>query len=352
MKTGVLPLPNPFSLGLTLLCGQCFRWEGPDPSGWFQGVAGRAFWRLRQDEGTLYWECSLEQVRDRQPGEWLVHYLNLGEDLQDWIRAYQNHPVLEQPLKVLRGLRLMRQEPWECSISYMFAQGLSVKVIQQALKKFCAEYGDPVGGFPGYYAFPEPGRLKDLTPEFLRPFTNNYRARADRIIRMARVVDAQVISLDHLKNIPCDDAREALVALDGIGPKIADCILLFSMDQETAFPVDRWVLRAMKRHFRTVRALGAGPEAPTPVQYRKIVGKARTYFGSRCGLASEYLFLYLRALEDGKLRESLAPHGQPLGNFWDPDPAVKNVGKAALRKLTTPKKRNAHSALRKSSKQI
>jgi len=351
MKTGVVPLPTPFSLGLTLLCGQCFRWEGPDSSGWFQGVAGRVFWRLRQDGESLFWECSHDQVRGQSAEDWLSHYLNLGDDLQGWVQAYENHPVLEKPLKVLQGLRLMKQEPWECAISYMFAQGLSVKVIQGALKKFCVEYGDPIEGFPRHFAFPEARRLKDLTADALRPLTNNYRARADRIIRMARVVDAEVISLDHLKRIPCDDAREALVALDGIGPKIADCILLFSMDQESAFPVDRWVLRAMKRHFRSVRVLGAGPEAPTPVQYGKIVKKARAYFGERCGLASEYLFLFLRILEDGKLRGALSPYGQAFGSFGDGVIPGKIVGKTA-RERKRKKKTKIHSALRKDPKKI
>ena len=323
MKTGIISLPQPFSLGLTLLCGQCFRWEGPNAEDWFEGVAGRAYWRLKQEGENLNWECSSDRVGGQPAEEWLFRYLGLEEDLRAWEKAYEFHAVLEHPLRVLRGLRLMKQEPWECTISYMFAQGLSVKVIRQALRKFCVEYGDPVPGTPGFYAFPEAVRLKDLSPDFLRPFTNNYRARADRIIRMARVVDAKVISLEHLKDIPCDEAREALTALDGIGPKIADCIMLFSLNQGSAFPVDRWVLRAMKQHFRSVKLLRTGEEAPTPVQYGKIVRKARAYFGEKCGLASEYLFLFLRMLEDEKLQAELKPYCGPLGDFGKPVPKVK-----------------------------
>jgi 3-methyladenine DNA glycosylase/8-oxoguanine DNA glycosylase len=209
----------------------------------------------------------------------------------------------------------------------MFAQGLSVKVIRHALRKFCVEFGDTSEGAPGFYAFPEASRLKSLTPDFLRPFTNNYQARADRIIRLARVVEAEVISLEHLKGLSCDEGREALMVLDGIGPKIADCILLFSLDHASAFPVDRWVLRAMKRHFRSVQVLGAGMEAPTPVQYRKIVQKARIHFGERCGIASEYLFLFLRILEDEKLRAALAPYCQSLESTWEKKSSKNIAGK-------------------------
>lgn len=308
MPQGILPLPNPFSLGLTLLCGQCFRWDGPDKDGSFQGVAGGAYWRLRQEGSLLQWVCGSEQVGGQAPPHWLAHYLSLDDDLESWALPLKDHPILGGPLRALRGLRLLRQDPWECTVSYMFAQGLSVKVIRYALRKFCVEYGQPVPGAPGFYAFPEAGALAGLSADFLRPFTNNYLARADRIIRMARAVQAQVISLNHLQAIPCDEAREALMALDGIGPKIADCILLFSMDHHSAFPVDRWVLRAMNRHFRSVKVLGAGSDAPTRRQYLKIVRKARWAFGDRCGLASEYLFLFLRLLEEPKLREELAPY--------------------------------------------
>src|SRR5581483_250994 len=137
MNSGVLSLPQPFSLGLTLLCGQCFRWDPPDSEGWFQGVAGQAYWRLKQENEQLVWECSRDEINGKPSVQWLTHYLNLDDDLAGWARIFDTHPVMDKPLKALRGLRVIRQDPWECLISYMFAQGLSVKVIQQAIRKFC-----------------------------------------------------------------------------------------------------------------------------------------------------------------------------------------------------------------------
>jgi N-glycosylase/DNA lyase len=309
MTEGVLTVPQPFSLELILLCGQCFRWQKhPQEEGWFQGIAGGEHWLLRQEGDRLRWKCSGNEVRGEEPSRWLGRYLGFEDPLAEWAGEFENSEVLGKPLKVLPGLRLMRQEPWECTVSYMFAQGLSVKVIRHAIGKFCEKFGNPIPGFPGSYAFPEPSVIAQLSADHLRAFTNNYRARADRIIRLARVVEAQVVLLDHFKQIPCDDAREALMALDGIGPKIADCILLFSMDHLSAFPVDRWVLRAMKRYYRSVKILGTSSEAPTRSQYVKIVQKARKALGPRCGVASEYLFLFLRLIEDAKLREELKPH--------------------------------------------
>lgn len=330
---GLETLPGRFSLGLTLLCGQCFRWQGPDVEGWFEGVAGGAFWRLRQQGDGLHWRCSAENIREEAAARWINRYLGLDEDLSAWETDYAHHPVLETPLRTLRGLRLLRQEPWECLVSYMFAQGLSVQVIRGTLRKFCARYGEKIEDAPGFYAFPSPWRLAGLSASELKPFTNNYYARADRIIRAARVMEAGVISLGHLKTLSCDEARAALMGLDGIGSKIADCILLFSLDQASAFPVDRWVLRAMKRHFRSVKLLGAGGEAPTAAQYPKIVAQARRHLGERCGLASEYLFLFLRLLEDPKLRGELAPYlNRPLPESL-PSPTGRR-GKSTVKKTT------------------
>src|SRR5580692_4260975 len=127
MNQGIKLLPEPFSLGLTLLCGQCFRWDGPDGEGWFTGVAGQAFWRVKQEGNRLAWECHSPVVRGESPENWLTHYLSLDENLDGWMESFEAHPVMQFPIQTLKGLRLIQQEPWECAVSYMFAQGLSVK---------------------------------------------------------------------------------------------------------------------------------------------------------------------------------------------------------------------------------
>jgi N-glycosylase/DNA lyase len=293
---------------LTLLCGQCFRWKKSEIEGWFEGVAGGVLWRLKQENSEIVWECSSERVRETHPSEWICGYLNLKQDLSGFEEGFQDHPILEAPIRWLRGLRLIRQEPWECAVSYLFAQSLSVRVIQKALDRFCVKFGEEIEGAPNHYAFPEPGLISGLDAVQLRPYANNNRARAQRIIKLARSLEAGVLSLLYLKEIPCDDARQALTALEGIGPKIADCILLFSLDHGSAFPLDRWVLRAMKSYFPSVRFLSSVGTNPTPSQYPALVQRARKAFGPWCGLASEYLFLYLRLLDDPKLGAELQLH--------------------------------------------
>ncbi len=242
------------------------------------------------------------------PEDWLRHYLCLEADGQKELEGMSALPILAQPLRALKGLRLLRQEPWECTVSYMFAQGLSVKVIRHALRKFCRELGKPLEGVENRHSFPEPADLALYSPGDLMPFTNNYRARASRIIRLSRAVLKGSVDLEKLRDLPCDEAKKILMGLDGIGPKIADCILLFSMEQSSAFPVDRWVFRAMKSIFPSFRRSSWGAENLTAIQYAKMVDKARIYFGEHCGLAGEYLFLFFRMRKDKKLREELIPY--------------------------------------------
>lgn len=329
---GVL-LPNgSFDLALTLLCGQCFRWNRSSLPEWFEGIAGGTFWRLQQYGLEIRWECSTALVRETEAGIWIAEYLNLGQDLTEFENLFCGHPILAEPIRLLRGLRLIRQEPWECAVSYLFAQSLSVKVIRKALENFCNRFGEALEGLPARRAFPEPGLVCLLSPLDLRPFANNNRARAERIVKLARSLEAGVVSLPYLKKIDCDEARQALMALEGIGPKIADCILLFSLDQGSAFPLDRWVLRAVKKHFPTVRFMGRVGVNPTPAQYPQMVKRARAAFGPWCGLVSEYLFLYFRLLEDRGLQGELGRSPDDFPQVLKP----KRRPRAALPKV--PKK--------------
>lgn len=318
---GVLHPNGSFDLGLTLLCGQCFRWKKSIPAGWLEGIAGGVFWRLRQEGPEIHWECSSHQARDSGAADWIADYLNLKQDLAGFEADFQDHPVLASPIHLLKGLRLLRQEPWECAVSYLFAQSLSVKVIRKALEGFCNRFGEEIAGAPGQHVFPPPTRISPLNPADLRSFANNNRARAERIVKLARSLEAGVVSLPYLRTLPCDDARQALMSLEGIGPKIADCILLFSLDHGMAFPVDRWVLRALKRYFPSVRFLGGLGKNPTPSHYPKLVNRARAAFGPWCGLASEYLFLYFRLMEDPGLQSELGR--RPA----EPHRALKGEGK-------------------------
>lgn len=301
MTSGSLELPKSYSLDLTLNSGQVFRWMGPDAQGWFQGVAGGAYWRLRQSGRRLDWFSTLSVVESRTSGDWLGRYLRLDDDLESWVRDFGTHPLMIRSLESLRGMGLIRQDPFECAVSYLYAQGLSIQVIRKAIGRLCVRYGEPLVGVPPdvpsplRHAFPTPALLAGLKPVSLRPYANNNMARARHLVRLARDREAGALDWNRLRGLSCDEARMELMIREGIGPKIADCILLFSLDHLSAFPLDRWVYRALRDHYG-FKTSGKNREAPTRLQYREMTDFARREFGPRCGVASEYLFLYLRKM--------------------------------------------------------
>ena len=170
IREGRLKPEGAFSLPLTLLCGQAFRWRresgGKNDTGAFLGVAGGATWRLRQGEGVILWTCGTDRVRGEAPGSWLTKYLGLEKPWDAALEFSVPHgDLLEQALDTLKGLRLLRQEPFECAVSYMFAQGLSVTVISQAVEKLC-------DGFGGILS-PPPGSTEKTFHDFLLVIFNN-----------------------------------------------------------------------------------------------------------------------------------------------------------------------------------
>jgi N-glycosylase/DNA lyase len=194
----------------------------------------------------------------------------------------------------------------------MFAQGLSVAVISNAVEKLCAAFGRSLPAPAGcsnlsFHDFPDSLTLATLDAGRLRPYVNNYFARGERILHLAAAVDSGALVLDRLRFVPLAEAREALMALDGIGPKIADCILLFSLSQPSAFPLDRWVLRALAQHSDFRQTLRGVKDTLDQKRYLVLAKAAAERFGPRCGLAGEYLFLHLRLQEDLALRKRLFP---------------------------------------------
>jgi N-glycosylase/DNA lyase len=278
------------------------------------GVAGGASWLLTLKGNRLEWACGAQKVRGMDPGAWLHRYLRLDESMkgvaQEW--GSSQGDLLDQSYKALEGLRLLRQEPFECTVSYMFAQGLSVAVISQAVEKLCHAFGRSLPPPPGvsgvsFHDFPDSKTLASLDAAQLKPFVNNYHARGERILRVAAAVDSGVLKLERLSTAPLMEAREALMALDGIGPKIADCILLFSLEQPSAFPLDRWVIRALGLHGSFRKPL-QGFHGTLPLKrYLLLADAAHKRFGDRCGLAGEYMFLFLRVQDDPALRRRLFP---------------------------------------------
>jgi N-glycosylase/DNA lyase len=268
-----------YDLDATLASGQVFRWR--HHAGAWEGVVGGRWVRLRAAAGAIAAEVA-EPVADWR---WLEHFLQTDVALEPVLARFPQDPPLRAAVAACRGLRLLRQEPWECLASFILSATKQIVQIQQVVALLCERHGPPVPVPPGHppaWAFPRPEAVAALTEAELRGCKMGFRA--PKLLATARRVAVGDIDLPGLAGQSLAAARAALLELPGVGPKIAECVLLFAYGFQEAFPVDVWVEKALRRLYFPGRR-------PTPRRLREF---ARTHFGPAGGYAQQYLFHYMR----------------------------------------------------------
>jgi N-glycosylase/DNA lyase len=283
-----LRLDAPFDLDFSLCCGQVFRWK--KDSGWWYGVVGDHVLKVRQCGDQLEFEGVSERF--------IRHYFGLGDDLAQISHCVSKDSYIEAALAKYRGLRIVRQVPWECLVSFICATYKSIAAIEQMLTKLSAKYGEKkVLEGEEFYLFPLIENLALASENGLRECGLGYRAKY--LQSTARMIRDKNIDLEKLKTQPYLEARKQLLEFQGVGLKVADCVLLFSLEKMEAFPVDVWVKRVILRHYadrfapELVKKMSSH-DSLTNGEYEKIRAFAQRYFGAYAGYAQEYLFHYER----------------------------------------------------------
>ncbi len=231
-----LDVSGPLDLGITFTCGQAFRWRREGP-GW-TGVLGRAEARV---EGPM--DGALEaRVTGEDPGpETLRRYLRLDEDPRVHLDGVEELGAIPG-LAPLMGLRLLRQEPWETLASFICSAAANIRKITTCVEGLAAAWGEEIEG-SDRRAFPPPEALARVRESDLRSRGLGFRAPY-LLLTARRIAADRSWSWKRLRELPLEAARERLLELPGVGPKIADCVLLYGLDRLDAYPVDRWIRRA------------------------------------------------------------------------------------------------------------
>ena len=283
---------TPFNLDYTLSCGQTFRWKKRGE--WWIGVVGQAVLKLRQSGGTLFFEGSSDDLDRRFVGR----YFRLDDDLCSVYSALMRDTHVREAVKQFHGLRLLRQQPWECLISYICATYKNIPAIKQMICNVSRKFGERIE-FEGaqFYGFPQPQALARASLRDLRLCKLGYRAESVR--ETARLVDTGDFDLESLRDLPYVDAKRMLLSLPGVGPKVADCVLLFSLDKLEAFPVDIWMRRIMlewySEYFEPSFVDRVKPKGSiSRWEYQILYAVGRRVFGEFLGYAQEYLYHYRR----------------------------------------------------------
>lgn len=305
MKQGTIDigtLDGPFDLQATLESGQSYLWNREDGKtyeqlhayggdAWYETVVDpipgvtdeRVPLRVRQTggvhSGTLQWESTIDAV------SLLEHLLRLDDDLESILASTPALPLLERAYDTYEGLRLTRDPVFPCLISFICSAQMRVKRIHGMQRRLRETYGDRVPlGTTQLHAFPTPEQLAACTEEALRDLSLGYRA--PYVQRTAEMVATGEVDPGAAATRPYERAREFLTQFVGVGEKVADCVLLFSLGFLEAVPLDTWIQTTIAEYYPDC---DRGTYAETSEAIREQFG------GAYAGYAQTYVFYYLRA---------------------------------------------------------
>jgi len=269
-----------YDLDATICSGQVFAWER-SKDGW-SGVVGGRWVTLRPCSGGIHVRAAVPQ----KDWSWLTDFLQTNVNLREVLATFPSHdPHLRTAVTTCPGLRLLRQDPWECLASFILSSTKQIVQIRQIVRTLCKCHGAPVAVPTGHkpaFAFPTAERIASLPETDLRACRMGFRAKYLR--SAACRVAAGEIALESFRHLPLPAARGELMKLAGVGEKIADCVLLFAYGFPAAFPVDVWVARALSQYYFHGRR-------KRPEQLRRFAAR---HFGPNAGYAQQYLFHHIR----------------------------------------------------------
>jgi N-glycosylase/DNA lyase len=276
----VLPVRD-YDLAATLNSGQVFRWC--EQNGNWTGVVGKRWVRLTQTRDSIL----AETAGPVKSWNWLHDFLQAGIDLNAILETFPKDEPMQKAVAACHGLRVLRQEPWECLASFILSSTKQIVQIRQIVTLLCGRFGERLAPQPpifneSFYSFPTPQRIAALTEAELRACKMGFRA--PHLLAAARQIAEGKFDLERVRHLSHEEARAELMKLRGVGGKIADCVLLFAYGFDSAFPVDVWIERALQRLYFPRR------RASEP-RLRRF---AATHFGPHAGYAQQYLFHYMR----------------------------------------------------------
>lgn len=256
-------------------CGQCFRWQ-KQKDGSYTGLAQGMDKPVNMVFDQQAKKLTITNCTEAEFQNFWKYYLDLDRDYGQIKRKLSaNDPTMEEAIAAGEGIRILNQDLWETIVSFIISQNNNIPRIKGCIEKLAELFGQPAGEYEGraWFHVPAPEVLASLTAEELEPVRLGYRAKY--LIGSAKAVTAS--------GLPEND--EQLLALPGVGTKVANCIRLFGMRQHQAFPVDVWMARVMHQLY------GIDEK-----NHKDMIAYAAEHFGELGGFAQQYLFYYIRQI--------------------------------------------------------
>ena len=253
--------------------GQVFLWKN-DGKTWY-GING-------QDVLKISSQGKIQTFSQKK-----IDFFRKSDNLEIILNSLSKDKITKQAIEKYVGLRLIRQDPFQCLISFIVSSNSNIQKIKSTLENICKNFGKKISyDEKEFFLFPKPKILAEATIQEIKKCGAGYRS--EFILDASKIISSNQIDLEYLKNCQYFEAKKIISGIPGVGNKVADCILLFSLEKLEAFPLDRWMIRILAKYYPQIFELTT--KSITDKQYSLLHEKITKYFGPYCGYAQQFLF--------------------------------------------------------------
>ncbi|ARS63851.1 Endonuclease III [Candidatus Nitrosomarinus catalina] len=268
-------MKNKFTIDIdnSINSGQVFLWKKIKKN-WY-GIDGQNILKISQGG-------KIESIQNTK-----TDFFRKNDDIQKIIKSISKDKTVKKAIRQYEGLRLFNQDPFQCMISFIISSNSNIQKIKNSLEKISKKFGTKlVVQNEEFYLFPRPEKIARASIDEIKICGVGYRAPF--IKEAAKMVTSKKINFEYLKNSDYNETKRNLRLIPGVGNKVADCIMLFSLNKLDAFPLDTWMIKILEKYYSNEFHIET--KTITEKQYEILHKKIVDYFGQYCGYAQQFLF--------------------------------------------------------------
>jgi len=268
-------MKNKFSIDIdnSINSGQVFLWE-KQGSDWY-GINGQDILKINKNG-------AIKSIRNLK-----IDFFRKNDNMQEIIKSISKDKTVRKAVKEYQGLILFRQDPFQCVISFIISSNSNIQKIKNSLEKITKKFGKKVKiQNKEFFLFPEPEKIAKATIDEIKSCGVGYRAPF--IKEAAKMIVLKKIDFEYLKKCDYYEAKKNICLIPGVGNKVADCIMLFSLNKLESFPLDTWMIKILEKYYS--KEFKIETKTITQKQYELLHEKIVKHFGPYCGYAQQFLF--------------------------------------------------------------
>ena len=263
----------PIDIDNSINSGQVFLWE-KDGTDWY-GINGQDVLKINKNG-------IVKSIRNSK-----TNFFRKNDNMEEIIKSISEDKTVKKAVKEYEGLRLFRQDPFQCMISFIISSNSNIQKIKNSLEKITKKFGTQIKiQNKEFFLFPNPEKLANASIEEIKKCGVGYRAPF--IKQASKMIVLKKINFEYLEKCDYEEAKKNICVIPGIGNKVADCILLFSLNKLEAFPLDTWMIKILEKYYSN--QFNIETKTITEKQYQILHEKIVNYFGPYCGYAQQFLF--------------------------------------------------------------